>query len=371
MLNFIDLIKAGENIVSTHALFMSVDERVISALKLYNYILILDEVMNVVEQFNLYDSNDRNNDDSKTRMTIEDIITLKNEGILTVDSDGIIHWANQDKILHKYEKLKEMADRELLYLISDTVLIWTFPIVIFQEGLFSEIFILTYLFNYQIQRFYYDYYNLIYKLYHIETIDKQYQLVETINNNYDIEFKLKIKPLITMCEKDSMNRIGSYYYDEKNHKRMTALSNNWYHKNEDLLPVLGTNAYNFFLHYTSSSSQERMWTTFKEYTKKIRNKNLTKKHMLEMNARSTNSYRDRTALAYLVNRYPQPYFETFFNSKGIQLDQDGFAISEMVQWIFRSAIRDGKPVSIYIPSERMRTLFYNWLDNLDNNLSLT
>lgn len=362
MANFIELIKRGDNIVSTHALFTSINENVIAALKLYDYILILDEVMNVIEQFNLYDANNRSNDDTKTRMTIEDIITLKEQGILQVDGNGVIHWADPEKKLHKYEKLKEMADRELLYLINDTVLIWTFPILIFQEGLFSEIMVLTYLFNYQIQSFYYDYYGLNHSLYHIEQIDRKYQMIKTTDYEYDKKFREEAKKLITVCEIDSLNRIGSVYYDDTNHKRLSALSKNWYSKHQDIVPVLGKNAYNFFLHHTTSQSTERMWTTFKEFISILKNKNLSKKTMLELNARSTNMYRDKTALAYMVNRYPQPHFETFFASKGVELDRDGFAISEMVQWIYRSAVRDGVPISIYIPSERMRNLLYQWMN---------
>lgn len=44
------------------------------------------------------------------------------------------------------------------------------------------------------------------------------------------------------------------------------------------------------------------------------------------------------------------------------VDEDAYALSEMLQWIWRSSIRDGKPINIYIPSKRMRTLLMNWLE---------
>ena len=44
------------------------------------------------------------------------------------------------------------------------------------------------------------------------------------------------------------------------------------------------------------------------------------------------------------------------------MDQDGYALSEMLQWIWRSAIRDGKEINLYIPSKRMRTLLTDWID---------
>jgi KaiC/GvpD/RAD55 family RecA-like ATPase len=44
------LIADGENIVSTHSLFKRVDNEVIDLLDMENYILIMDEVMDVIEQ---------------------------------------------------------------------------------------------------------------------------------------------------------------------------------------------------------------------------------------------------------------------------------------------------------------------------------
>ena len=36
----------------------------------------------------------------------------------------------------------------------------------------------------------------------------------------------------------------------------------------------------------------------------------------------------------------------------------------MVQWIWRSAIRDGNEVNLYIPSRRMRELLIGWIDSV-------
>ncbi len=41
---------------------------------------------------------------------------------------------------------------------------------------------------------------------------------------------------------------------------------------------------------------------------------------------------------------------------------------EMVQWIWRSAIREGNPINIYVPSSRMRSLLQRWLnDEFENS----
>ena len=47
---------------------------------------------------------------------------------------------------------------------------------------------------------------------------------------------------------------------------------------------------------------------------------------------------------------------------GIAVDGDGYALSEMLQFIWRSAIRDGKEIWVYIPSIRMRSLLKEWIE---------
>ena len=52
----------------------------------------------------------------------------------------------------------------------------------------------------------------------------------------------------------------------------------------------------------------------------------------------------------------------FYEKHGIEVDEETYALSIMIQWIWRSAIRDGKKVNLYIPSKRMRDLLNNWID---------
>ena len=39
------------------------------------------------------------------------------------------------------------------------------------------------------------------------------------------------------------------------------------------------------------------------------------------------------------------------------------ALGALLQWAWRSQIRNGKPIDIYIPSERMRELLNNWIQD--------
>ena len=51
------------------------------------------------------------------------------------------------------------------------------------------------------------------------------------------------------------------------------------------------------------------------------------------------------------------------DKKEIQKFDDAFAVSTLLQVIFRSAIREKKPVDLYLPSSRMRDLLTSWLNS--------
>ena len=90
-----------------------------------------------------------------------------------------------------------------------------------------------------------------------------------------------------------------------------------------------------------------------------------------------NRYSHCTHAVYLYDQHPNPQLITFLGWKR-DCEQakdfaDAYALTELVQWLFRSAIRRGgvngtqqndgprQRVTVYIPSQRMRNLLVNWL----------
>src|SRR5436190_1764841 len=86
-------------------------------------------------------------------------------------------------------------------------------------------------------------------------------------------------------------------------------------------------------------------------------------HTIALKLRATNKYRHKDVLAFCLNRYMNPIEKHFFDQQNVKVDEDLLALSYLLQWIFRSAVREGKPVHIYIPSRRMRDLLKKWLNN--------
>lgn len=81
--------------------------------------------------------------------------------------------------------------------------------------------------------------------------------------------------------------------------------------------------------------------------------------------KATEAYKDRYHLLYLIDRHLNPGLKHFFAQKDIHINENEWALSELIQWMFRSRIRDSRAddrsIHIYIPSRRMRDLLKMWL----------
>ena len=358
--HFLELIQNSENIVSTHSLFSNIDDEIIEAIKATQYTLILDEVFGVVEKYNIYQEPKYENSDVD-RLTRSDIKSLAAKEYIIVEDDFRITW-NNEYTLHKYEPLKRLADRGLLYLVNDSLLLWSFPVEVFREGMFANIFILTFQFNHQIQYYYYSYFGLKFDKYHIETIDGKYTKVKTINNEHEKEWIKSIAPLINICEEKKLNAIGSSYMSIKGTSVSTTLSKNWYKNNPGLYKKIRNNSMNFIRNYSNKkTNNDIMWTCFKENQIAIGKNNLAIKHFVSLNSRATNEYGHKHCLIYLINRYINPFFTHFFFKRDIIVDEECYALSELLQWLMRSRLRNGESVDIFCPSERMREMLQSYL----------
>ena len=328
-----DYIRDGRNIVSTHALFQRFDNELIELCKMMGYTLIMDEVTQVVDQFDLSHYDEAN---------------LLENYVYTEEDTHLMHWKDEAKdYTGIFSDIKRLCDMESLAVYGNDVAMWLFPIQAFNA--FKVILILTYMFHAQIQRYYYDYYKLPYSYLHVDGDDiSNYSFsVEACPHTYDYA------NLITVLEHTKLNDIGNVPF---------SLSKSWYDKalKSVLIKQLKDNVYNFFYNIARGKSEDNMWTTFKSHKPEVSGKGYTK-GFLELNARATNQYREKKYIAYTVNVFLNPVIKQFFLSHGVEVDEEGYALSEMLQFIWRSAIRDGKPITVYVPSYRMRKLLTGWI----------
>lgn len=326
------------NIASTHALFQHYNSYTKDLLKQGDYILILDEVCQVVEIVEL-SSSDLNN-------------ILQNHAHI---EDNLLIW-DDDKYNGRYNDIKTMALNKSLVVFGNNILMWNFPVEVFKS--FKEAYILTYMFKAQQQKYYYDFYGVEYNCIGIKNDNGYY----TFSDNVNIpEYTYSLKDKIHILDDSKLNSIGDDYY---------SLSSSWFAReqktrNKFLLKNLKNNMINYFTNKLKSQSNDTMWTTYKDSKKALSGKGYTK-GFVSVNARATNEFRDKKNLAYCANIFLNPIIKQFFQTKDIKIYEEMYALSELVQWIWRSAIRDNREINIYIPSSRMRELLVDWLDGLSS-----
>jgi hypothetical protein len=117
--------------------------------------------------------------------------------------------------------------------------------------------------------------------------------------------------------------------------------------------------------------EKLMWTCPKTYSEARGRKG--KSHMVlrgyagqhvPWNCKGTNDYAGRDTVVYLMNVFQHPGIMRHLKANNIAFDEDGYALSSLLQFIWRSAIRKGKPIRVMIPNPRMRNLFKDWLDSI-------
>ncbi|MEK4646799.1 DEAD/DEAH box helicase family protein [Exiguobacterium sp. FSL W8-0210] len=339
--HFKKLLSSGDSIVTTHALFKLFDEEVIKLIQDQEYILFLDEVVDVVERINEISKED-----------IKLIIETKTAKV----EDGKLKWLNDEYegvYKSKYVNLPYHSKHGNIHIHNKSVLFWTYPVEVFEA--FSETFILTYLFKGQIQKYYYDLHKIELTYKSVHKVDDVYTLVD-----YDVhlEHRSQYKQLISIYE-GSLNR----NYVRNNSLSGNELSSTWLNDVDEItLSRLKKNIYSFFRN--KGKAEHNLWTTKLSVRNKLKGKGYTKA-FITWNKRATNDYQETRNLAFVYNLYMNPIEKSFFCSKGIKVDEDLLAVSNLLQWIWRSSIRKNKPepINIYIPSVRMRLLLNQWLDN--------
>lgn len=326
-------LRKGRNIAATHSLFYLMDDEAVHLIHNQGYTLIIDESIQVVERLNT------------TRKDFELIITQLSE----VDEDGIVHWKDPDYD-GRFSDYKGMASTGSLLQRDSALLNILNPNLL---RAFDEVFMLTYLFDGQYQKAYLEFYNLPYKIVGVQHDGNGFYFSDKPDSPPPLDYS----KLINVVSDRKMNAVGGSTY---------ALSKAWYDRrgydNEEIR-TLRNNMRRFFRNIPGGNNETRLWTCFKGDVGKLVDSRTGRyrNNFLQSNARATNEYRRCTDIAYMVNRFADPNITKFFVSKDVAIDVQAYALSEMLQWVWRSAIRDDKPINLYIPSKRMRELLIDWI----------
>lgn len=334
------LINEGRNIASTHSAFRRYNKEMLDDIKRQNYTLIIDESLDVLCELPYKE---------------KDISYLEELGcVKKTDTTYYI-----DSSCREYEGelfrgfIDAVKTRDILWSKTgnQALYCWLLPVGFIKA--FREVIVMTYLFEGQEMSCYLQMNGL-----HYEKIGVRREPDGTYRfGNYQEYIPDYVKSLpdkIHFLEHPKLDHIGDDRF---------ALSMSWFKKEPDLVKQLKNNVLNVFMNIwkDEAPSGDRMWGTFKEGEHKIRGRGYSKRYVV-FNARATNEYSNRTHLAYVANVFVNAGHRNLFKQHGVDLNEDLYALSFLIQWIWRSAIRNGKDIYLYIPSSRMRTLLTEWIN---------
>lgn len=426
-------LKEGKDIICTHQLFLQNPDLIVKYAKDYN--LIIDEALNSListsEFPQFIDCNKINttieiNANKKLSLkknaqtctfTEADINFLLNTGYLKYNSpnDNLIIW-NKDTIeinsiyncLKDYFTFNDVYRLEAKHELENNgyYYISLFPVAVFKS--FKSIYVITYLWNAQIMKYYFDFHNAEYKyFYPVKALKLQtqnnpavkkedYFLVESHHLYENVESIIKHKTMHNIfipgykiqkeqIIKDTKSRTSLYsFWNTNKHDKKITLSYSYYtslneNKDNTIITVLQNNIKKFCKDNIPKDLRKNkniIWSVF-DCSKDSIKKNCTyidDKNYVPINTKATNAYKDANVLIYLVNRFINPHLYNFIKNycpTGDNFSEDLYSLSELIQWIWRSAIRDNKQICIYIASERMLNILLKWLNASNNDTHIT
>lgn len=339
------LIEEGRNITTTHAAFKNYTKETLAKIRELGYTLIIDESVEILVE---------------SQLKPNDLRMLESVGLL--ETDGRTYWST-DKPYDggKFEEeVNMLRSRRIVGIESrgkQKLYYWALPPELITS--FDEVFILTYLFSGQSMWCFMKIYDIPYQYIGVSYDDGVYRFSDNID--YIPEYTKHLKDLIHIEESERLNRIGNGEH---------ALSMNWYNQRkmgeDGELQIVKNHIVNFFRYKCPRHKpNERMWGTYKCARNKIKGKGYTKGYVV-FNERATNTYIDKKYLAYAVNVFMNVNEKLVYKSFGIEINEDIYALSTMLQWMWRSAIRRGEEIWVYVPSRRMRTLLKDWIEGVQN-----
>ena len=349
---FKSLLDARHNVVTTHTLLGMLDAEDLGVYK--DYTLIIDEALIAYES-----------DYTLKSKTLERYIE---NGVISFKDDGITlqfnreHFANLDGKPSDYDSTKDTeleqfakdCDKGLLYKFGGKV-IKKFDVEVLKA--FKKVMLLTYMFE-----------GSMFSL-----------LLKQHNIDYETEYFGKtvesVRDLITINGEKRMNKVGAYGLktDGSIDFRKHSLTSSHYSKeriktNKDYNKtnvIMHNHLYNMWMQREKIAPERRLWTSFTDDKSSISKgkANVSRFHPshIAFNTKATNKYFKTDHLAYLVNVFIDSNYIKAASVDGFKLSQDHYALNTLIQWVWRSAIRDNKPIDLYIPSERMRDLLEAWL----------
>lgn len=315
------LVKGGYNIVTTHSLLKLFTPDTLVNISKHNYNLVIDEELAAVSPVALKKA---------TRQSIID-------AMVEIDIEGRLIWtgAIPDKDEGQLYYVYNHTLTRSITLSGKELIIWEYSPDFVNS--FWSVTVLTYNFEGTVFDAYLKYH----------------------------KFNVKVEKLTHPCQKDlidivstrQMNKVGKAPY------ALSASKQKRFNADVGACATLVKNLTNFFNHstYGEATGEERMVSCLGSAEGELKGRGYATR-FFPHNLKAVNTLSHVKKMAYIYNSYLHPDIIELFHNRDIEIDRDVFALNELLQWIYRSQIRNNKPISLYIPSSRMRGLLEDWLN---------
>ena len=339
--HLLQLLKKGKNVSFSHSLFTSLTKDHLYYIEKEGYVLVVDEEIDFISQ---YSGNDYNR---------QDMITLEQSGHIKINENdlGRVDWIwGEDQFAEgsSYAKMKRMCELQMLHCAKrDRGMIVThLPLRLIVAA--KRCVVMTYMFRGSVM-------DSFMRMKGVTVKDfTEVQLIKT-----EAQVKYEAAEKITLAETPSIRKI-------KHSPKKYRLSSSWYKESATREEL--KNVSNAILSACRKHSREDVVYTLpkgllesKDRKIRIRGYNMEECYLF-CGIKATNLYSHKTVMVHAFSRHPIQTLSAYLQDYGFPVDPDEFAISELVQWVWRSNIREGGKITLYIISKRMERLFKMWLD---------
>ena len=358
------LLLEGKHICCTHKLYLSMNNFSMDLIASRGYTGILDEEIDVTQSYKGY--------------SFKDVQWLMKEGYIKQnESDGSVDWIKDDELLnssdHRYFYCKNLCDKKALYLTrfdinsvkaKSVMMVTQIPVRLLECA--KRVIVLSYLFKGSIL-------DCFLKLKGFEIKDFTDVTVEYKRPSY-------FKDLITVVPPEDLKNFNltSYWWEHKSTEKdgiskvqNYILRNARKYSNGDNRLVCWTIPKDRAKGVSTASKTAKLvnpvgYVFSKEKIEDENNEDKTKTVKtpcwLAQNTRATNNFAHKTVMIHCYNRYPLQDIASYLEDYNCKLDDDVFALSELLQWAYRGCVRKNQKMTLCIGSKRMYDLFQNWIN---------
>lgn len=365
--SILELIRDGENIVTTQSLFGIFNDETIEAFRKSDcvYQAFFDEVPSLFRGV-IGGAQRPDTFDGITRFGTADVLLMQQEHMIANKNGKVIFnpdcdYNRKNKEYKVFDAIKNLSRSCTLYPSGDRDGQFTSIVAFAKRELFS-CFKVCWFFSYLTHG------SMLRKYCLLNDIGMEYCHIADgyIRENPGGEYK-ETYP-------EGMERL--VILDDKLFNMESSLSKEWYKRLRTDKSGLGLktlktrfrNAYEFMREH-GVRSNTFMFTVFNAYKDMLQSDGRhypTMKRFLPCNTKATNDYSNCTGVAYLCNRFYDVNCTNFLaqrakeqNNPDLEFDNDNYALSELLQFIWRSNLRikdSDKPVYVWVPDRRMRSL---------------